>query len=112
MGLQGISEAATREKAPTSVRAFRLLWYARVDSNHRPLGPQPNTLSPELRAHTVVPKVRFELTRPYGHYALNVARLPFRHFGTHRHYRRAAASGQPAGCMVGGTGLEPVTSSV
>jgi hypothetical protein len=26
--------------------------------------------------------VRFELTRPYGHYALNVARLPFRHFGT------------------------------
>ena len=30
----------------------------------------------------MVPKVRFELTRPYGHYALNVARLPFRHFGT------------------------------
>ena len=30
----------------------------------------------------LVPKVRFELTRPYGHYALNVARLPFRHFGT------------------------------
>ncbi len=29
----------------------------------------------------MVPKVRFELTRPYGHYALNVARLPFRHFG-------------------------------
>ena len=24
----------------------------------------------------MVPKVRFELTRPYGHYALNVARLP------------------------------------
>jgi hypothetical protein len=28
-----------------------------------------------------VPKERFELSRPYGHYALNVARLPFRHFG-------------------------------
>ncbi len=28
-----------------------------------------------------VPKGRFELPRPYGHYALNVARLPFRHFG-------------------------------
>ena len=61
----------------------------------------------------MVPKVRFELTRPYGHYALNVARLPFRHFGTgiimvppppggNREERR----------LVGGTGLEPVTSSV
>ena len=30
----------------------------------------------------VVPRVRFELTRPYGHYVLNVARLPFRHPGT------------------------------
>ena len=29
----------------------------------------------------VVPRVRFELTRPYGHYVLNVARLPFRHPG-------------------------------
>lgn len=29
----------------------------------------------------MVPKERFELSRPYGHYALNVARLPFRHFG-------------------------------
>lgn len=29
----------------------------------------------------MVPKGRFELPRPYGHYALNVARLPFRHFG-------------------------------
>ena len=29
----------------------------------------------------VVPKVGFEPTHPYGHYALNVARLPFRHFG-------------------------------
>ena len=30
----------------------------------------------------VVPKERFELSHPYGYYALNVARLPFRHFGT------------------------------
>jgi hypothetical protein len=28
-----------------------------------------------------VPKGRFELPRVYTHYALNVARLPFRHFG-------------------------------
>ena len=28
----------------------------------------------------MVAKERFELSRPYGHYALNVARLPFRHF--------------------------------
>jgi hypothetical protein len=29
----------------------------------------------------LVPKGGFEPPRPYGHYALNVARLPFRHFG-------------------------------
>ncbi len=29
----------------------------------------------------LVPKVGFEPTCPCGHYALNVARLPFRHFG-------------------------------
>ena len=28
-----------------------------------------------------MPKERFELTREYSHYALNVARLPFRHLG-------------------------------
>ncbi len=28
-----------------------------------------------------VPRGRFELPRGYPHYALNVARLPFRHFG-------------------------------
>ena len=33
------------------------------------------------RAAMVVPKVGLEPTRPCGHYALNVARLPFRHFG-------------------------------
>ena len=35
----------------------------------------------------LVPKVGFEPTRPYGHYALNVARLPFRHFGLAQSYR-------------------------
>ena len=29
----------------------------------------------------MVPKERFELSRPFEHYALNEARLPFRHFG-------------------------------
>ena len=33
----------------------------------------------------MVPKERFELSCPYGHYALNVARLPFRHFGMPNH---------------------------
>ena len=28
-----------------------------------------------------LPKEGFEPSRPKGHYALNVARLPFRHFG-------------------------------
>ena len=45
--------------------------------------------------YQLVPKERFELSRPCGHYALNVARLPFRHFG-----------------MVGDTGFEPVTSAM
>ncbi len=40
----------------------------------------------------VVPKEGFEPTRPCGHYALNVARLPFRHFGT---IIRQPPSGQP-----------------
>ena len=35
----------------------------------------------QLSYKRLVPKGRFELPRPYGHYALNVARLPFRHFG-------------------------------
>ena len=29
----------------------------------------------------LVPKEGFEPTHPYGYYVLNVARLPFRHFG-------------------------------
>ena len=34
----------------------------------------------------LVPKVGFEPTRPCGHYALNVACLPFHHFGTQRRW--------------------------
>ena len=32
----------------------------------------------------LVPKERFELSHPFEYYALNVARLPFRHFGQSR----------------------------
>ena len=36
-----------------------------------------------LRSEPVmVPKEGFEPTHPFGYYVLNVARLPFRHFGT------------------------------
>ena len=35
----------------------------------------------QLSYKRLVPKERFELSRPFEHYALNVARLPFRHFG-------------------------------
>ncbi len=36
----------------------------------------------------LVPKERFELSHPFEYYALNVARLPFRHFGLTLHYMR------------------------
>ena len=50
------------------------------------------------RSFRMVPKVGFEPTRPYGHYALNVARLPVPPL---RHV-----------FLVGDAGLEPATSSV
>ena len=73
-------------------------WRARRDSNPRPQPPQGCALSKlsyeraisdynHRRQNTgvplpfLVPKVGLEPTRPCGHYALNVARLPFRHFG-------------------------------
>ena len=43
-------------------------------------GTQHSPNSKDL-AEKMVPRVGFEPTRPYGHYALNVARLPFRHLG-------------------------------
>ncbi len=42
--------------APSSIVRGRK-WYARGDSNLRPLGPQPSALSTELRAH--VPSVQY-----------------------------------------------------
>ena len=58
----------------------------------------------------VVPKEGFEPTHPYGYYVLNVARLPFRHFGIF-------TSVVPihhilTGYLVGDRGLEPLTSCV
>ena len=41
----------------------------------------PDSFRNSLQSLKNVPKGRFELPRPCGHYALNVARLPFRHFG-------------------------------
>ena len=52
----------------------------------------------------VVPRARVELARPCGHYALNVARLPFRHPGT--------MYPGVSGLVVGDGGLEPPTSCV
>jgi hypothetical protein len=49
---------------------------------------------------SLVPKGRFELPRGYPHYALNVARLPFRHFGT---WLSSGSSVEPT------WGLEPQT---
>jgi hypothetical protein len=46
----------------------------------------------ELQAR-MVPKERFELSHPFEYYALNVARLPFRHFGdTYRSIMAKAGS--------------------
>ena len=76
------------------------------------------------RLKQLVRKGRFELPRPCGHYALNVARLPFRHFGTATPASgtdscsvstgTSGSSGALAAFLgvVGDTGLEPVTSSV
>ena len=35
----------------------------------------------DLYSLFLVPKEGFEPTHPFGYYVLNVARLPFRHFG-------------------------------
>ena len=52
----------------------------------------------------LVPRARVELARPCGHYALNVARLPFRHPGT--------VCPGASDLVVGDGGLEPPTSYV
>ena len=46
-------------------------------------GTRSIQLSYKRKEEPVVPKERFELTHPHGYYDLNVARLPFRHFGMH-----------------------------
>ncbi len=101
-------------------------------SYERPLFMMATRRAPVSVELRMVPKVGFEPTRPCGHYALNVARLPFRHFGKNREMvggtRLEPSSGgqvcdlspeatappteHNAQLLVGGTGLEPVTSSV
>ena len=51
-----------------------------------------------MKPSRMVPRARFELAHPCGYYALNVARLPFRHLGSL--------------LLVGEVGLEPTTSCV
>ena len=41
----------------------------------------PRSIQLSYKRTDLVPKERFELSHPYEYYALNVARLPFRHFG-------------------------------
>ena len=42
----------------------------------------------------MVPRERFELSRPCEHYTLNVARLPFRHLGMRENYTASMGNGQ------------------
>ena len=55
--------------------------------------PYPLLRVPCCILPSLVPKGGFEPPRPYGHYALNVARLPFRHFGIA--WRRRPGPGTP-----------------
>ena len=57
--------------------------------------------------NVLVPKEGFEPTHPFGYYVLNVARLPFRHFGKVPFKRLHHST-----LMVGDRGLEPLTSCV
>ena len=45
------------------------------------LRSNPTELQALISLVPMVPKERFELSYPFEYYALNVARLPFRHFG-------------------------------
>ncbi len=44
----------------------------------------------------LVPKEGFEPTHPYGYYVLNVARLPFRHFGTPQQHGQCSRHHTPS----------------
>jgi hypothetical protein len=46
-----LNHSDTPPHARCRAEALHTYWYARRDSNPRPLGPQPNALSTELRAH-------------------------------------------------------------
>ena len=54
----------------------------------------------------VVPRAGVEPARPCGHYALNVARLPFRHLGNLNPIL-IDASATKSPLSLGGRGLEP-----
>ncbi len=56
-------------------------------------GPHSIQLSYKRKA-VMVPRERFELSRPCEHYTLNVARLPFRHLGMRENYTLSITSGQ------------------
>ena len=56
-------------------------WRAWWGSNPRPQPSQGCALIQLSYKRRMVPKERFELSHPFEYYALNVARLPFRHFG-------------------------------
>ena len=61
-------------RAPTLCAARTFLW----PGQRSPVRNQPlvKVTASECWPWSMVPKGRFELPRPYGHYALNVARLP------------------------------------
>ena len=66
---------------------------------------------------SMVPKEGFEPTHPFEYYVLNVARLPFRHFGLRYIGKFAGVIALPsvyssANSVVGGGGVEPPTSCV
>ena len=80
-------------KAPLAVPAMKMARLAGLEPTaSASAGPRSIQLSykrTRLGTHArtagvqaVVPKEGVEPTHPYGYYVLNVARLPFRHFGT------------------------------
>ncbi len=60
----------------------------------------------------MVPREGFEPTRAYAHYALNVARLPFRHLGMVNPGAKLSPSQTGQIDLVGDGGFEPSTSYV
>ena len=71
--LRALGDLAVAQSARLRVGYF--LWRG------TPASDRPPTSSAIFHVQALVPKGGFEPPRPNGHYALNVARLPFRHFG-------------------------------